>query len=130
MTGAQGAALGATAANNNQAAQTAALGAAAANAANNNQPQFSAVPSAAAATANNAPLQPAGAQGPASANAPSGAPADAAATAAAGYEAVRNSFNASNVYRPQWWRDHPTTWVPPGWIPGTAWRPATWDGIA
>jgi hypothetical protein len=132
MTGAQGVALGATAANNNnQAAQAAALGAAAANAANNNQPQFSATTSA-AAPANNFPLQPAGAQTAAGPSGPaSGAPADSsAATAAAGYEAVRNSFNASNVYRPQWWRDHPSTWVPPGWVPGTAWRPATWEGIA
>jgi hypothetical protein len=136
MTGAQGAALGAAAANNNQSAQAAAVGAAAANAANNNQPQFSATPSTTAA-AGASPLQPAGAQtatDPSAATGPSGvasgAPADATATAAAGYEAVRNSFNASNVYRPQWWRDHPTTWVPPGWVPGTAWRPATWEGIA
>jgi hypothetical protein len=55
----------------------------------------------------------------------SGAP-----SAVAGYEAVRNSFNASNVYRPQWWRDHPETWVPSGWIPGAAWHPTPWGAIA
>jgi len=51
-------------------------------------------------------------------------------SAAAGYEAVRNSFNASNVYRPQWWRDHPETWVPTGWTVGAAWQPTSWATIA
>ncbi len=51
-------------------------------------------------------------------------------SAAAGYEAVRNSFNASNVYRPQWWRDHPETWVPAGWAAGAAWQPTSWAAIA
>ncbi len=56
--------------------------------------------------------------------------ASGAASAAAGYEKVRNSFNASNVYRPQWWRDHPETWVPSGWIAGAAWHPTPWGAIA
>ena len=56
--------------------------------------------------------------------------ATGAASAVAGYEAVRNSFNASNVYRPQWWRDHPETWVPAGWVAGAAWHPTPWGAIA
>ena len=82
--------------------------------ANNNQPQYS---GAAAAVA----------PGPAVTNSP--APSSPLA-GAPGYEAVRTSFNASNVYRPQWWRDHPTTWVPGGWVPGQAWQPTPWGAIA
>src|SRR5262249_5399578 len=48
----------------------------------------------------------------------------------AGYEIVRNSFNASNVYRPQWWRDHPGTWFPAGWHPGDAWSVTPWNAVA
>jgi hypothetical protein len=135
LSGAQGAALGAAAANNNQpqfsGAQGAAVGAAAAN---NNQPQFSAAQGAAvgAAVADNSQPQFSAAQaGPAipSATVVNMPVVSGAASAAAGYEAVRNSFNASNVYRPQWWRDHPETWVPAGWIAGAAWHTTPWEQL-
>jgi hypothetical protein len=156
VSGAEGAAVGAAVANNNQpqysGAQGAAVGAALAN--SNNQSQYSGAQGAAAGAAlanSNQPqysgatgivpggamtggsqLQNGGAQaasaGPdANRNMP---PAMGTASAVAGYEAVRNSFNASNVYRPQWWRDHPETWVPAGWIAGAAWHATPWQGIA
>jgi hypothetical protein len=135
--GAQGAAFGAAAANNNNqpqlsGAQGAALGAAAAN---NNQPQFSGAPGAAvgAAVADNSQPQFSAAQ--AAPALPSATVANmpvisGAASAAAGYETVRSSFNASNVYRPQWWHDHPETWVPAGWIAGAAWHTTPWGAVA
>jgi hypothetical protein len=154
--GAQGAAVGAAVANNNQAQYSAAQGAAVGAAlANNNQSQYSAIPGAAAGAAmtnNNQPqyvdsagtgggVPMAGSSQPQNSDslsvsaAPSATPgntpvASGAVSAAAGYEAVRNSFNASNVYRPQWWRDHPETWVPTGWAVGAAWQPTSWATIA
>ena len=129
LSGAQGAALGAAAANNNQnqysAAQGAAVGAAVAN---NNQPPSSGAAALGAAVANsNQPQYSDPQAAAASGNLPAAA---AAVSPAAGYEAVRNSFNASNVYRPQWWRDHPETWVPTGWVVGAAWQPTPWAAIA
>jgi hypothetical protein len=154
--GAQGAAVGAAVANNNQAqnsaVQGAAVGAALANSNNqaqvsgaqgiaagaalansNNQSQYPAN-TAGAAVADSGQPQYSGAQGaaadPAVANQNTPRAASGPVGAAAGYEAVRNSFNASNVYRPQWWHDHPETWVPAGWIPGAAWQPTPWSVVA
>lgn len=135
LSGAQGAALGAAAANNNQpqfsGAQGAAVGAAAVN---NNQPQYSGAPGTAvgAAVADNSQPQFSAAQ--AAPAIPSSTVVNmpvtsGAASAAAGYEAVRNSFNASNVYRPQWWVSHPETWVPVGWIAGAAWHTTPWEQL-
>jgi hypothetical protein len=133
--GAQGAAVGAAVANNNQAqnsaVQGAAVGAALAN--SNNQSQYPAN-TAGAAVADSGQPQYSGAQGaaadPAVANQNTPRAASGPVSAAARYEAVRNSFNASNVYRPQWWHDHPETWVPAGWIPGAAWQPTPWSVVA
>jgi hypothetical protein len=151
--GAQGAAVGAAVANNNQAQYSAAQGAAVGAAlANNNQPQYSVVPGAVGGAAMTNQSQDAGTGGMVSdattdnsqpqnsltqrATAAPSATADnrpvtsGVVGPAAGYEAVRNSFNASNVYRPQWWRDHPETWVPTGWTVGAAWQPTSWATIA
>ena len=115
--GAQGVAAGAALANNNNQSQLSGAQGVAAGAAmaNSNQPQNSAAQGAAVGHTVTKPTLPA---------------ASGAASAAAGYEAVRNSFNASNIYRPQWWRDHPETWVPSGWIAGAAWHPTPWGAIA
>jgi hypothetical protein len=50
--------------------------------------------------------------------------------AAAGYAAVRNSFNNPNIYGQQWYGDHPGAWAPSGWAAGAAWVPSTWGAIA
>ena len=127
--GAEGAAVGAAAVNRNQsqnaAAQEAAVGAAVVN---SNQSQNAAA--AGAAMANSNQPQNAGPQNASAAQTATNPNLPMASSAAAGYEAVRNSFNASNVYRPQWWRDHPETWVPAGWIPGAAWHSTPWGAIA
>jgi hypothetical protein len=53
--------------------------------------------------------------------------ASGAAGAAAGYAAVRNSFDHPNLYNQQWYADHRGAWSAANWSAGTAW---TLSGLA
>lgn len=108
--GAQGAAAGAAAANRNNPAATGAQGAAAgAAAANRNNPAVSGVQGAAAGAAVAERNQPA---------------------TAAGYAAVRSSFDHPNVYSPQWYGEHQGVWSAPNWVGGSVWAPTTMAGAS
>jgi hypothetical protein len=132
----QGAAVGAALANSNQTQYPVIPGAAGVAASNNNQPPSSGATGTVGGTTTPDIGPPQGGGQPGTSGPPSAtagnmtAASDAVSAAAAGYQAVRNSFNASNVYRPQWWRDHPETWVPSGWAVGQAWQPASWANVA
>ena len=126
--GAEGAAAGAAAANRKNPSATGAEGAAAgAAAANRNNPAATgaqgAAVGAAAANRNNPALS--GAQGAAL-----GAAASNGNPSAAGYGAVRNSFEHPNVYNQQWHDDHPDAWRATNWPADNAWAAASMADIA
>lgn len=109
--GAQGAAAGAAAANRNNPAATGAQGAAAgAAAANRNNPAVS------------------GAQGAAAGAAVADRNQPQATGAAAGYAAVRNSFNHPDLYSQQWYGQHQNAWSANNWAAGSIWAPTTLAG--
>jgi hypothetical protein len=129
--GAQGAAAGAAAANRKGPQASGAEGAAAgAAAANRNSPQISGAAGAAAgaAAANRNSPQVSGAEGAAVGAA--AANRNGADGGAAGYAAVRNSFNHPNIYGQKWYGDHPGVWAPSGWAAGAAWAPSAWGAVA
>ncbi len=49
---------------------------------------------------------------------------------AAGYAAVKNSFDHPELYGQQWHASHPDAWTPAGWAAGTAWTPTAWSAVA
>ena len=111
-TGAQGAAVGAAAANRNAPQASGKEGAVAGAAiSNRNSPQVSGKEGAAAgaAVANHKAPQVSGAEG-----------------AAVGAAAVRSSYNNPHLYDQQWYAAHPGVWTPTNWNAGAVWAPATW----
>ncbi|WP_437229515.1 hypothetical protein SH661x_001484 [Planctomicrobium sp. SH661] len=111
--GKEDAAAGAAVSNRNQPQATgkedAAAGAAAAN---RNQPNFSGAEGAAAGAAHANENQ---------------AQTD---RAAAGYAAVRDSYDHPNAYSDAWHADHPDAWAPAAYASGNAWAAADYTAVA
>jgi len=52
-----------------------------------------------------------------------------AAGTSEGIASVRSSFKQTNLYRSQWFANHPHAWFPAGWTAGRAWTIAAWGPL-